>query len=84
MRKIKKKEKLSNGDKITFGEATYIFSAPDFGDRPKGEELPVYELVSVSNGKKFVLEYSGDTLPCFVEWKSMAESFHLQIRQIQK
>lgn len=54
--KIKKKEKLSDGDKITFGEATYIFSAPDFGDRPKGEELPVYELVSVSNGKRFVLD----------------------------
>ena len=34
---IRKKEKLSNGDKITFGEATYVFSAPDFGDRPKGE-----------------------------------------------
>ena len=59
---IRKKEKLSNGDKITFGEATYIFSAPDFGDRPKGEKLPVYELVSVSNGKKFVLDGTYFTL----------------------
>ena len=53
--KIKKKEKLSDGDKLTFGEASYIFSAPDFGDRPKGEKFPEYELVSTTNGKKFRL-----------------------------
>ncbi len=54
--KIKKRQKLSDGDRVTFGEATYIFSAPDFGDRPKGEKAPEYELVSMSNGKKFPLD----------------------------
>lgn len=53
--KIKKKEKLSDGDRVTFGEATYIFSAPDFGDKPE-ESLPEYELISVSNGKTFLLD----------------------------
>ncbi|MBR3588406.1 MAG: FHA domain-containing protein [Clostridia bacterium] len=54
--KIKKKEKLSDGDKLTFGEASYIFSAPDFGDRVKGEKILEYELISTTNGKKFRLD----------------------------
>ena len=29
-------------------------------------------LVNEKIGKKFTVSYSGDTLPCFVEWKSMA------------
>ena len=33
---------------------------------------PEIALVNDSIGKRFVLSYSNDTLPCFVEWKSMA------------
>ena len=33
---------------------------------------PEITLVNEKNGKKFTVSYSGDTLPCFVEWKSMA------------
>ena len=33
---------------------------------------PEISLVNEKIGKKFTLAYSGDTLPCFVEWKSMA------------
>lgn len=54
--KIKKKENLSDGDRVTFGEVTYIFSAPDFGDKKEKGKDPVYQLVSVSNGKKFLLD----------------------------
>ncbi len=54
--KIKKKEKLSDGDRVTFGEATYIFTTPNFGDKQSAEKMPEYELVSVSNGKTFPLD----------------------------
>ena len=33
---------------------------------------PEITLVNGKIGKKFTVSYSGDTLPCFVEWKSMA------------
>ena len=33
---------------------------------------PEIALVNEKIGKKFTVSYSGDTLPCFVEWKSMA------------
>ena len=33
---------------------------------------PEITLVNERNGKEFTVSYSGDTLPCFVEWKSMA------------
>lgn len=33
---------------------------------------PKVSLVNEKLGKKFSVSYSGDTLPCFVEWKSMA------------
>ncbi|MBR2353173.1 MAG: aldose 1-epimerase family protein [Clostridia bacterium] len=33
---------------------------------------PEISLVNEKLGKKFTLSYSKDTLPCFVEWKSMA------------
>ena len=33
---------------------------------------PEITLVNEKNGKEFTVSYSGDTLPCFVEWKSMA------------
>ena len=33
---------------------------------------PEISLVNEKIGKKFTVSYSGDTLPCFVEWKSMA------------
>ena len=33
---------------------------------------PEITLVNEKNGKEFTVTYSGDTLPCFVEWKSMA------------
>ena len=33
---------------------------------------PSVAYVNEKIGKQFSLEYSGDTLPCFVEWKSMA------------
>ncbi|MBQ3556401.1 MAG: DUF4432 family protein [Oscillospiraceae bacterium] len=32
---------------------------------------PQASIVNKTIGKEFVLDYSGDTLPCFVEWKSM-------------
>ena len=58
-------------------EATmYEMSAP----MPNQEETcyflkmqkPKISFVNEKIGKKFTLSYSGDTLPCFVEWKSMA------------
>lgn len=33
---------------------------------------PIITLVNKKIGKSFTVEYSHDTLPCFVEWKSMA------------
>ena len=33
---------------------------------------PEITLVNEKIGKEFTVSYSGDTLPCFVEWKSMA------------
>ena len=33
---------------------------------------PEVSLMNERAGKKFTISYSGDTLPCFVEWKSMA------------
>ena len=33
---------------------------------------PEIALVNEKIGKEFTVSYSGDTLPCFVEWKSMA------------
>ena len=33
---------------------------------------PTATLINKKIGKTFTLSYSGDTLPCFVEWKSMA------------
>jgi hypothetical protein len=33
---------------------------------------PTVSLINEKLGKKFTLSYSKDTLPCFVEWKSMA------------
>ena len=33
---------------------------------------PQISLVNDKYGKKFTLSYSADTLPCFLEWKSMA------------
>ena len=33
---------------------------------------PEISLVNEKIGKEFTVSYSGDTLPCFVEWKSMA------------
>lgn len=33
---------------------------------------PEITLVNEKNSKEFTVSYSGDTLPCFVEWKSMA------------
>lgn len=59
---IRKKEKLADGDRVTFGEATYIFTTPDFGDRKKGEKAPEYQLVSMSNGKVFQLAESFYTI----------------------
>lgn len=59
---IKKKEKLSNGDRVSFGEATYVFTTPDFGDKKKGEKVTEYQLVSMSNGKVFPLEDSFYTI----------------------
>ncbi len=53
---IKRKSKLTDSDRVTFGETTYIFSAPDFGDVKGDESVPEYELVSISNGKKFSLD----------------------------
>lgn len=32
---------------------------------------PTASIVNEKIGKEFVLDYSGDTLPCFVEWKCM-------------
>ncbi len=59
---VKKKEKLSDGDRVSFGEATYIFTTPNFGDKKKGEKAPEYELVSMSNGKRFSLDGSFYTI----------------------
>ncbi len=59
---IKKKEDLSDGDKITLGEATYFFSAPDFGDKQVKGKQPEYELISMSNGKTFSLDGTYFTL----------------------
>ena len=52
--KIKGKSAICDGDTITFGNVSYYFSAPDFGD----EKNSVYisALVSQSNGKVFLLE----------------------------
>mgnify|MGYP003304346606 CR=1 FL=1 len=33
---------------------------------------PEISLVNKKTGKNFTISYSGETLPCFVEWKSMA------------
>ena len=33
---------------------------------------PTVSVVNKNLNKKFTLNYSNDTLPCFVEWKSMA------------
>lgn len=55
-KRINKKANLSDSDRVGFGEMTYIFSAPDFGDNRKGEKRPEYELVSMSNGKTFSLD----------------------------
>ena len=33
---------------------------------------PEISLVNAKNGKKLTVSYSGDTLPHFIEWKSMA------------
>lgn len=54
-RKINKKENLSDGDRVAFGNVNYIFSAPDFGDKPAGGKSVEYELISMSNGKTFSL-----------------------------
>ena len=35
-------------------------------------KTPTVAYINEKLGKSFTLEYSGDTLPCFVEWKSMA------------
>ena len=35
-------------------------------------QKPEVALINEKIGKKFTISYSGDTLPCFVEWKSMA------------
>ena len=35
-------------------------------------DTPEISLTNKKLGKKCVLKYSGDTLPCFIEWKSMA------------
>jgi hypothetical protein len=35
-------------------------------------ETPSAVVINEKIGKSFRLTYSGDTLPCFVEWKSMA------------
>ncbi len=35
---------------------------------------PKVSLKNEKNGKRFSLAYSADTLPCFIEWKSMASS----------
>ena len=37
-------------------------------------EKPEITLVNDKIGKKFTVSYSGDTLPHFVEWRSMASS----------
>ena len=59
--RIRKKANLADGDKLTFGEATYIFSAPDFGDNRKSPNKKVnYALVSVSTGKSLTL--AGDLI----------------------
>ncbi|MBE6783442.1 MAG: FHA domain-containing protein [Ruminococcaceae bacterium] len=52
--KIRKKANLTDGDKLTFGEVTYIFSAPDFGDKKKTaqqKKIQKYALVSMATGK---------------------------------
>lgn len=59
---VRKKEKLADGDRVTFGEATYIFTTPNFGDKKKGEKVPEYQLISMSNGKVFRLEESFYTI----------------------
>ena len=33
---------------------------------------PTVSVINSNIKKKFTLNYSNDTLPCFVEWKSMA------------
>ena len=33
---------------------------------------PEISLVNKKTGKNFTISYSGETLPCFVEWKSIA------------
>ncbi|MBE6655580.1 MAG: DUF4432 family protein [Ruminococcaceae bacterium] len=38
---------------------------------------PEIALENAKNGKRFVLSYSGDTLPCFVEWKSAASGLYV-------
>ena len=59
--KIKKKANLADGDKLTFGEVTYVFSAPDFGDGRKTQQKKMnYALVSVSTGK--TLNLTGDCI----------------------
>ena len=35
---------------------------------------PKVSLANPKNGKRFTLSYSGDTLPAFIEWKSMASA----------
>ncbi len=59
--RIRKKANLADGDKLTFGEATYIFSAPDFGDNRKAQQKKLnYALVSMSSGK--TLNLTGDLI----------------------
>ena len=54
--RIKKRANLADGDRLTFGEVTYLFSAPDFGDNRKTQPKKVnYALVSMSTGKKLNL-----------------------------
>ena len=48
----------------------YPIFAKKVNDRKLNE--PKISLVNEKIGKKFTVSYSGDTLPDFVEWKSMA------------
>ncbi|MPN13579.1 hypothetical protein SDC9_160901 [bioreactor metagenome] len=52
--KVDKRSKLNDGDEIRFGDASYYFSAPDFGDQVDAEYFPA--LVSQNNGKVFYIE----------------------------
>lgn len=52
--KVNKRAKLNDGDEIRFGDASYYFSAPDFGDKNDVEYSPA--LISQNNGKVFYIE----------------------------